>query len=276
MGSLVEVLPLACPLCHGVLMLDDGPAGGGAACTACAREYQTHSGAIDFTPNPPPDPDVRERWPLWERLEHSLSVGPRPDARAFAEFARLEGIVLDVGCGTQPNPSYATEFAGTFVGIDPVRGAPERAFAFVQGLGEYLPFADASFDRVLFATSLDHMLSPRRALAEARRVLRRGGSMSIWFGEVREPPPPPPLRVRMAFTVRHPLKSASLWRRRLKRRPSYERELEVPEGAIDLFHVVHLDRRLVGEWLRQTGWRVTDVERLTGHASVFLRAEPSP
>ena len=65
----------------------------------------------------------------------------------------------------------------TFVGIDPrPRGRASAAFRFVQGIGEYLPFADGSFDRVLFATSLDHVLSPVRSLSEARRVLARTGA----------------------------------------------------------------------------------------------------
>jgi ubiquinone/menaquinone biosynthesis C-methylase UbiE len=43
------------------------------------------------------------------------------------------------------------------------------------------------FDRVLFATSIDHVLVPELALAEAYRVASRGGTVCIWLGEVAPP-----------------------------------------------------------------------------------------
>ena len=45
-----------------------------------------------------------------------------------------------------------------------------------------LPFGDGSFDAVTFAFSLHHMAEPVRALAEAHRVLRPGGriSLTVW------------------------------------------------------------------------------------------------
>jgi ubiquinone/menaquinone biosynthesis C-methylase UbiE len=49
----------------------------------------------------------------------------------------------------------------------------------VIGFGESLPFGDASFDCVMFNTSLDHILDWRRAIDEARRVLVSGGLLYI-------------------------------------------------------------------------------------------------
>jgi SAM-dependent methyltransferase len=45
-----------------------------------------------------------------------------------------------------------------------------------------LPFDDGSFDAVTFGFCLHHIPDPERALAEARRVLRRGGRLafSVW------------------------------------------------------------------------------------------------
>ncbi|MGH2901452.1 MAG: methyltransferase domain-containing protein, partial [Solirubrobacteraceae bacterium] len=189
---------LACPVCHAAL---DGP-----ACAACGRAYAEAGGVLDLTPVPPPDAEVLGRWQLWEALQangerayvtdppSSLSVGERADARAFAAFARLDGLVLDVGCGPQARPSYADGMSGELVGIDPLTGEQPRRFQFVKGIAEYLPFAGATFDRVLFATSIDHVLSPSLAVADARRVTKPGGEVIVWLGE---PAPAPALRARI-------------------------------------------------------------------------------
>lgn len=229
------------------------------SCAHCGRTYGTTNGVLDFVPAAPPDADVEERRPLWEELERNglvsyehdptanLSVGPREDASAFFEFAQLEGLVLDVGCGPQRLPSYAREFAGTLVGIDPLLGELPRDFAFVRGIGEYLPFRDDLFDRVLFATSLDHTLSPRRALAEAHRVVKPSGTIAVWFGEPRERDISP--------------EESQDW---------YER-LSVPEGAADRFHAVRLDRELARTYLADAALILLEIRPEDG-GNVFMRA----
>jgi SAM-dependent methyltransferase len=217
---------------------------------------------VDFTPRPLPDSAVEARRPLWEEVErnglvgyeadpeHNLSVTEREVTVAFGRFARLAGLVLDVGCGPQARPSYVREFDGKLVGIDPLRGDDLREFAFVQGVGEYLPFRAGVFERVLFATTLDHMLSPRQALLEASRVTSSTGEIVVWCGDERTKP---------AFTG-----VSADW---------YE-DLRVPEGAQDRFHVARLDRNAVLELLVDACLEVVE-EAADGAGSVFLRARPS-
>jgi SAM-dependent methyltransferase len=50
---------------------------------------------------------------------------------------------------------------------------------FVCGNGESLPFADASFDYVIFFDYLEHIERPRASLAEMRRVLKPGGFLHL-------------------------------------------------------------------------------------------------
>jgi SAM-dependent methyltransferase len=241
---------LVCPVCHAEL--------DGLICSRCARGYASRNGILDFLPDPPPDEDVLERWPVWEQLErnglvsyesdpeHNLSVGARQDCDAFFEFAQLEGLTLDIGCGPQRRPAYAHAFTGTFIGIDPLFGVLPREFEFVRGIGEYLPFRSDSFDRVLFATSLDHALSPRRALGEARRVTRPSGTVVLWFGEKRERAEP---------------RESAEW---------YDR-LSVPEGASDPFHAVRFERSLVQRHLDDAGLEVMEM-RADEDGNVFMRA----
>lgn len=248
---------LACPVCHADVELDEWV----ARCSACGRRYSSIEGVVDFTPQPPPDPEVGARWGLWEQLErngcvsyendphNNLSVGDRDDCAAFAQFADLEGRILDVGCGPQRLPAYARDCPGVFVGIDPLLGELPRQFAFVRGIGEYLPFRSDSFDRVLFATSLDHTLAPTRALAEARRVVKPSGSVVLWIGEKR------------ATTSAKSVRESQAW---------YE-SLAVPDGADDRFHAVRLDRTLMQAHLAEAGLEIDEL-RDNEFGNIFARA----
>lgn len=111
----------------------------------------------------------------------SCSVRGHPLAEKFRGFLRpyLAGAVLDIGCGPQPVPEYLAGYPTARVaGLDPLP-AP-HPFVFVQGAAEFLPWADRTFDTVVVATSLDHVLLLDRALREIRRVLRPGGTFVTW------------------------------------------------------------------------------------------------
>ncbi len=123
----------------------------------------------------------------------------------FARAAQSAGRhldVLDVGCGSnkfeldangllKPTLSTLAQYSRTYVGLDPTwamlkaatrpgSGLHRLANArLVRGIGEALPFANETFDVVLFKSSLDHCRDGRAALAEARRVLRPSGHVLI-------------------------------------------------------------------------------------------------
>jgi SAM-dependent methyltransferase len=289
---------LVCSVCHSNLTSEQT----GLRCAGCDLRFSVRDGVPDLTPVPPPDSRVLERWPLWQELQRngermyvadppsSLSVGVREDVASFAEFSDLQGLVLDVGCGPQARPSYAEGFGGAFFGIDPLRGtSAERRFSFVQGIGEFLPFRDATFDRVLFGTSLDHALSPELALREARRVVRANGAVVIWLGELAEAPGiAERLRVaagmlragdlRGLFTglvvnrVRsHGSPSAD---EAIFETPAGQVQLDVPSGAVDAFHVEHPQAETVLEWLAAAGLEVRDLRRPIPR-TCFIRAAPA-
>lgn len=96
--------------------------------------------------------------------------------------------VLDVGCGTGVLAREALAVVGlegTVVGVDINEGmlavAQEAAPGIDWKLGnaESLPFADASFDRVVSQFSLMFYANPVNAIAEMKRVLKPGGSAAI-------------------------------------------------------------------------------------------------
>lgn len=88
---------------------------------------------------------------------------------------RLNGRVLDVGCGEQP---YRTLLPADcdYVGVD-VEQHP--GVAAVIRPGEPWPLEDSSFDAVLCTQVLEHDSDPSHTLAEIERVLRPGGTAVI-------------------------------------------------------------------------------------------------
>lgn len=92
---------------------------------------------------------------------------------------------LDIGCG---GGLLAEEFARLgcrVTGIDPSVSSLATARAHAQqsgleidyqpGIGEQLPFADASFDLVYCCDVLEHVSDLNRVIAETARVLKPGG-----------------------------------------------------------------------------------------------------
>jgi SAM-dependent methyltransferase len=115
-------------------------------------------------------------------------------ARLRRDLSRdLTGDVLEVGVGTGRQLTHHPR--GTRVtAVEPDRAALARAgrrspgARLVVAEAEALPFADASFDRVVFALVLCSVRDPAAALSEARRVLRPGGRLRV-LEHVRSPNP---------------------------------------------------------------------------------------
>jgi ubiquinone/menaquinone biosynthesis C-methylase UbiE len=123
-----------------------------------------------------------------------------PEQRAmreayFADVAFPDGArVLEVGCGPGPvaRALAAWPGVGEVVGLDPSPlfvakarelGADVQNASFVVGDARALPLEDASFDAVVFHTTLCHVPGPDAALSEAYRVLRPRGSLAIFDGD---------------------------------------------------------------------------------------------
>jgi SAM-dependent methyltransferase len=151
-----------------------------------------------------PDPyaTIAEAEPaLQERLAGILELrAADPQQRAMlgaylADIAFPPGArVLEIGCGTGPVTRALAVWPGVgeVVGADPspVFIAKARELSAAQGNlafevadGRALRFADGDFDAVVFHTTLCHIPQPERALAEAFRVLRPGGTLAIFDGD---------------------------------------------------------------------------------------------
>ncbi|MBM3248940.1 MAG: methyltransferase domain-containing protein, partial [Candidatus Omnitrophica bacterium] len=104
-------------------------------------------------------------------------------AKTIASSLTSGQRVLSVGVGSGLlERELIDEYGMQVVGVDLVRPllkkATKRGIVAVAADGERLPFADGSFDSIIFAESIGHM-KLEVALSEAYRVLSPGGSIHI-------------------------------------------------------------------------------------------------
>jgi hypothetical protein len=121
----------------------------------------------------------------------TFHVEPVQEIRRQAMQRRAVGTVLDVGGGD----GYVTRGVRDVTVTDIAFGRGERVMRpeegppmpFVQADACALPFADRSFDTVMFGEILEHMDNPGLAFGEACRIARQRVVMSIPLGGWEDP-----------------------------------------------------------------------------------------
>jgi demethylmenaquinone methyltransferase/2-methoxy-6-polyprenyl-1,4-benzoquinol methylase len=118
----------------------------------------------------------------------SFGTGEQYRKQALRDAGLVSGMrLLDVATGTGLVLRAAVEIcgdSGLALGLDPSRGMLREcgkgcAAPLLQGRGEQLPFADASFDMVSMGYALRHVPDLRALFAEYRRVLKPGGRVLV-------------------------------------------------------------------------------------------------
>jgi len=116
--------------------------------------------------------------------------------RSWAAWSRALGLLLppvevaDIACGEGYLSVEAARWAKRVIGIDRSTEVLKRAHALADRRGvsnivwkrgdmERLPLDDGSVDVALLSQALHHAMDPRRAVAEAVRILRPGGHILI-------------------------------------------------------------------------------------------------
>jgi ubiquinone/menaquinone biosynthesis C-methylase UbiE len=112
---------------------------------------------------------------------------------------QADGDVLELGCGGGINMEfYDPARIKSYAGIDPSPALLDASRAAAKakgmtadirgGVGEAMPFEDASFDTILVTFTLCSVDDQREVLSEMRRVLRPGGK-ALFLEHGRAPDP---------------------------------------------------------------------------------------
>jgi SAM-dependent methyltransferase len=183
---------------------------GEIVCSHCYRKYPI----LEGIPNMLPDElrlkkiSKKSRWREWaKRLdlfeqrikgwteEDSQNIIPIYD-QLLRHFCTIEGSTLEIGCGNGVIRHFL-ERDVEYWGIDPQRSwildpfhpfaenifpCLKEPFPFIQGVGEHLPFQNASFDNVIIASTIDHVSSPFQVFEESYRVLKNKGLILLSVG----------------------------------------------------------------------------------------------
>ena len=185
---------LACPLCRAALVRDDA----GRQRSSCGIPFSQKHSYTDFLH--PPDPlssqaetDLSDhfqapRTAYWTALRQVAEPYSSSLPSVFFQYLGGHTRCLDIGASLVEHGRLKPHLQGyegilsVYCGLDPderqLESTDERLFV-ARGIGERLPFADASFDIILLHATLDHCFDYRRALDECLRVMAPHGLISI-------------------------------------------------------------------------------------------------
>ncbi len=171
--------------------------GGRLRCPQCGREYAEVEGVADLVPAHPRDAEyLAGESRQWD--EHALHYDykrvrdARYSAAVEAAVAALQlrpgETILDAACGTG---STVRQYAGPGVSVTAldvsmrslrILKRSHSSVRYVRGDLTALPFADASFDKVVCANAIQHVPDDerrRRCVRELARVVRPGGRVVV-------------------------------------------------------------------------------------------------
>jgi SAM-dependent methyltransferase len=112
---------------------------------------------------------------------------PESEIRVLPDLAGLD--VVELGCGTAYFSAWLARRGARPVGVDPTPAQLATArrmqeetgieFPLIEGVGENVPLADASFDLVLSEYGASIWADPYLWIPEASRLLRAGGRLVL-------------------------------------------------------------------------------------------------
>jgi SAM-dependent methyltransferase len=97
---------------------------------------------------------------------------------------RIQGQILENGCGVGMYVEHISPFGGTVIGLeyDFERAAEARTNSphIINAAGEFVPLPPSSFDLILSHEVLEHVQDDRAAVCEMIRLLKPGGRILLF------------------------------------------------------------------------------------------------
>lgn len=117
---------------------------------------------------------VKKRFQLTKYYNWLIFSIVNPEIQSRVKlYAR--GKLADVGCGEKPYKAMIAEYVKEHVGIDHEFTLHDKSEIDLIGSAYDIPVSDETFDSLLCTYVLEHLERPHLAVAEANRVLKKGG-----------------------------------------------------------------------------------------------------
>ena len=185
--------------------------------------------------------------PAYDLLLRRVSAPAR--RRSFSHLPRVGGQrVLIAGIGTGLDVPHLPA-GNQYVGIDITRAMLRRvpaspaALALVQGDSMRLPFSDASFDCAVLHLIIAVVPEPARCLAEAARVLKRGGTLLVLDKFLRRGQSAPLRRALNPLTRAIATRMDVVWEDLLRTVPEVSVQSDEPALARGWFRLIRAIKR---------------------------------
>ena len=97
---------------------------------------------------------------------------------------RIQGCILENGCGVGMYVEHLSPFGGTVIGLEydfeRVAEARKNSPRIINGAGEFLPLPSSTFDLILSHEVIEHVQDDRGAVCEMIRALKPGGRVVLF------------------------------------------------------------------------------------------------
>jgi len=97
---------------------------------------------------------------------------------------RVNGVILENGCGVGMYVKHLSAFGGTVIGLeydfDRAHEAKSNSPHILNAAGEFLPLPSSTFDLILSHEVIEHVQDDRASICEMIRALKPGGRLALF------------------------------------------------------------------------------------------------